>query len=295
MKRTALVTILLGALGVLAFAVEGSIVFQGGLGAKALGMGGAFTAIADDGTVALWNPAGLLAFGENVWIGGATSQLFGLVPYQYVGGGFSLAGYGIGVGWANASAGDFYSANAFMGTLAVKLGDFGWVGANLKYYTEKITKDYSGFGFDLGLIVPVIPELTLGVVVKDLGTTIAGQTVTPLYVVGLAGKLLDGALVLSSDVELTSAFAVKNLRLGLGFQLIENLGVRAGLVVPELVFDNYYVTVGAGFSLGGLSVDAAYVLLKEPGESLVLSATFLFGELFKPAPAPAPAPPPRPR
>jgi len=40
-------------------------------------------------------------------------------------------------------------------------------------------------------------------------------------------------------------------------------------------------------SLGGLSVDAAYVLQSEPGESLVLSATFLFGELFKPAPAPA--------
>ena len=92
---------------------------------------------------------------------------------------------------------------------------------------------------------------------------------------------------MGTDVELTSAFAVKNLRAGLGFQLIENLGIRAGLVVPELKFDKYYVTVGAGFSLGGLSVDAAYVLQSEPGESLVLSATFLFGELFKPAPAPA--------
>jgi hypothetical protein len=74
---------------------------------------------------------------------------------------------------------------------------------------------------------------------------------------------------LGTDVELTSAFAVKNLRAGLGFQLIENLGIRAGLVVPELKFDKYYVTVGAGFSLGGLSVDAAYVLQSEPGELLV--------------------------
>ena len=287
MKRASLAAILLGALALGAFGYEGSIVFQGGLGAKALGMGGAFSALADDGTVALWNPAGILAFGENAWIGGATSQLFGMVGYQYVGGGFSFAGYGIGLGWANASAGDFYSANAFMGTVGVKIGDFGWVGANLKYYMEKITKDYSGFGFDLGVIIPVIPELSIAVVAKDLGTTIAGQTVTPLYVVGFAGKLLEGALVLGTDVELTSAFAVKNLRAGLGFQLIENLGIRAGLVVPELKFDKYYVTVGAGFSLGGLSVDAAYVLQSEPGESLVLSATFLFGELFAPAPAPA--------
>jgi len=291
MKRISLVAMLLGALALGAFGYEGSIVFQGGLGAKALGMGGAFSALADDGTVALWNPAGILAFGENAWIGGATSQLFGMVGYQYVGGGFSFAGYGIGLGWANASAGDFYSANAFMGTVGVKIGDFGWVGANLKYYMEKITKDYSGFGFDLGVIIPVMPELSIAVVAKDLGTTIAGQTVTPLYVVGFAGKLLEGALVLGTDVELTSAFAVKNLRAGLGFQLIENLGIRAGLVVPELKFDKYYVTVGAGFSLGGLSVDAAYVLQSEPGESLVLSATFLFGELFKPAPAPAPTTP----
>ena len=287
MKRISLVAMLLGALALGAFGYEGSIVFQGGLGAKALGMGGAFTALADDGTVALWNPAGILAFGENAWIGGATTQLFGMVGYQYVGGGFSFAGYGIGLGWANASAGEFYSANAFMGTVGVKIGDFGWVGANLKYYMEKITNEYSGFGFDLGVIIPVIPELSVAVVAKDLGTTIAGQTVTPLYVVGLAGKLLNGALVLGTDVELSSAFTVKNLRAGLGFQLIENLGIRAGLVVPELNFDKYYVTVGAGFSLGGLSVDAAYVLQSEPGESLVLSATFLFGELFKPAPAPA--------
>jgi hypothetical protein len=282
---------LLGALALGAFGYEGSIVFQGGLGAKALGMGGAFSALADDGTVALWNPAGILAFGENAWIGGATSQLFGMVGYQYVGGGFSFAGYGIGLGWANASAGDFYSANAFMGTVGVKIGDFGWVGANLKYYMEKITNEYSGFGFDLGVIVPIIPELSIAVVAKDLGTSIAGQTVSPLYVAGLSGKLLEGALILGTDLELTSAFAVKNLRAGLAFQLIENLAIRAGLVVPELKFDKYYVTVGAGFSLGGLSVDAAYVLQSEPGESLVLSATFLFGELFKPAPAPAPATP----
>jgi hypothetical protein len=282
---------LLGALALGAFGYEGSIVFQGGLGAKALGMGGAFSALADDGTVALWNPAGILAFGENVWLGGATSQLFGMVGYQYVGGGFSFAGYGIGLGWANASAGDFYSANAFMGTVGVKIGDFGWVGANLKYYMEKITNEYSGFGFDLGVIIPIIPELSVAVVAKDLGTSIAGQTVSPLYVAGLSGKLLEGALILGTDLELTSAFSVKNLRAGLAFQLIENLAIRAGLVVPELKFDKYYVTVGAGFSLGGLSVDAAYVLQSEPGESLVLSATFLFGELFKPAPAPAPATP----
>ncbi|HBR28706.1 MAG TPA: hypothetical protein DD789_04595, partial [Firmicutes bacterium] len=39
-----------------------------GMGGRAMGMGGAFTAVADDGTAAYWNPAGL------------TQLKFGLTP-----------------------------------------------------------------------------------------------------------------------------------------------------------------------------------------------------------------------
>ena len=35
-----------------------------GVGARALGMGGAFVAVADDGTAAYWNPAGLGSLGK---------------------------------------------------------------------------------------------------------------------------------------------------------------------------------------------------------------------------------------
>ncbi|MEN3010173.1 MAG: hypothetical protein ABDI20_04215 [Candidatus Bipolaricaulaceae bacterium] len=302
-----MVVVLLGALVFGASGKEGSIVYQGGLGAKALGMGGAFCALADDGMAALWNPAGILAFGENVWIAGATSQKFGAVPFQVLSGGFSFAGYGIGLMWASASdrtdsikSLKIFDSNLFGGTVALKLGDFGWVGANIKYYIEKVQdKAYSGFGFDLGVIVPLMPELALGVVAKDLGTSLSGESVSTLYVAGFAVKLLDGALKLVADVELSGTFAVDHLRAGLEFALIENLAIRAGLTVPKMNFDKYYVAVGVGFALGGLSVDAAYVLAKNPGESLVLSATFLLGELVQPAPAPtptpAPAPTPRPR
>lgn len=288
MKRFWLVAVMLGVLSAGAFAYEGSIAFQGGIGAKALGMGGAFTALADDGTFALWNPAGIVSFGEEIWIGGATSQLFGMVPYQYVAGGMSFAGYAVGLGWGSVTAGDLYSANAILGTVGVKLGDFGVAGVNLKYYMETVAAaDASGFGFDIGLLVPIIPELSIGVVAKDLGASIGGQTVSPVYVLGLGSNLLEGALKLGLDLELSSAFAVKNLRAGLAFQLIEALAVRAGMVAPEMDFGAYYFSVGAGFALGGLTVDAAYVLSPNPGESLVLSATFLFGGLFAPAPTPA--------
>lgn len=292
MKRLAVAVLLVSVLGMVGLAAyQGSIVFQGAHGAKALGMGGAFTALANDGTAALWNPAGIALTGANIWLGGATSNLFGMVGYQYIAGGYKFGDYAVGLAWGNATAGAKYGANLYLGTVGVKLGDFGTVGANLKYYSETIDgTTTSGFGFDLGFLMPLTPEIAVGIIAKDVGgTTIANQTVTSVYGAGMGLKLLDGALVLAADVSLDGAFQPLNLGAGIEFVLIENLAVRAGITVPKLAFTDYYFSVGAGFAIAGLTIDAAYVLMKEPGESLVLSATFSFDELFAPT-TPEPGP-----
>jgi|Deesub1362B_J571_1020462.scaffolds.fasta_scaffold05523_2 hypothetical protein len=292
MKRKIGVTLLLlGAVAVLAFPYEGTIVFQGGHGAKALGMGGAFCAIADDATGALWNPAGLAFAGP--WIGGATSNRFaaGDFPgfgYQYVSGGFVFEGYAIGIGWANASTPDgIYSASLYLGTVGMQIADFGSLGVNVKYYSESIEGEAaSGFGFDIGVLFPIGEEFAIGIVAKDVGGTSMGegQIVEPQYVAGAALKLLEGDLTMAADVVLAGIeFTPAELAAGLQFVLIPELAIRAGIVVPELDFESYYFTVGAGLSIGDFSLDAAYVLQEAPGESLVLSATFLLGELLAPA------------
>ena len=291
MRKLAVAVMLVSVLGMIGLGYEGSIVFQGGHGAKALGMGGAFCALANDGTAALWNPAGIALMSHDIWLGGATSNLFGMVGYQYIAGGYKFGDYAVGLAWSNATAGTQYGANLYLGTVGVKIGDFGTVGANVKYYQETIAgTTASGFGFDLGLLVPLTPEIAIGVVAKDVGgTTIANQTVTSVYGAGMGLKLLDGALVLAADVALDGAFQPLNLGAGLEFVLIENLAVRAGVTVPEIKFADYYFSVGAGFAIAGLMIDAAYVLKSEPGETLVLSATFAFGELFAPT-TPEPGP-----
>jgi hypothetical protein len=291
MKRLAVAVLLVSVLGMIGLGYEGSIVFQGAHGAKALSMGGAFTALATDGTAALWNPAGLVLMAHDIWLGGATSNLFGMVGYQYIAGGYKFGDYAVGLAWATASAGAQYTASMYLGTVGVRIGDFGTVGANVKYYSETIAgTTASGFGFDLGFLMPLTPEISVGIVAKDVGgTTIANQTVTSMYGAGMGLKLLDGALLLAADVSLDGGFEPLNLGAGIEFVLIENLAVRAGITVPEFAFTDYYFSVGAGFAIAGLTIDAAYVLKTEPGESLVLSATFAFGELFAPTPEPGPA------
>lgn len=295
MRKLAVAVLLVGVLGLVGSAFEGSIVFQAPHGAKALGMGGAFSAVANDGTVALWNPAGLTLMGQSIWLGGATQNMFGMVGYQFVSGGYKFGDYAVGIAWSNATAGAKYTANMFLGTVGVKIGDLGAIGANLKYYSETLDgTPRSGFGFDVGFLVPLTPEIAIGIVAKDVGgTTIANQTVTSVYGAGLGVKLLDGALILAADVALGAAFEPLNLGAGVEFVLIENLAVRAGVTVPEIEFADHYFSVGAGFAIAGLAIDAAYVLKPSPGESLVLSATFSFDELFA-APTPEPGPAPRP-
>ncbi len=70
------------------FVVEGSEKYAGeflniGTGARALGMGGSFVAVADDGTSAYWNPAGLGGLRKTELIFMHTS-MFELDKYDYI-------------------------------------------------------------------------------------------------------------------------------------------------------------------------------------------------------------------
>ena len=70
--------------------------FDSGIGARALAMGGAFVAVANDATAAYWNPAGLAGL-TDTRLDGMSTDLFGLgVTHQFVGATTNLAGFGLG-------------------------------------------------------------------------------------------------------------------------------------------------------------------------------------------------------
>jgi hypothetical protein len=273
--------------------------FKSGIGARALAMGGAFVAVANDATASLWNPAGL-ALLDDTRLAGMSTDLFGRgITHQYVGAVTTFANLGIGLSWERMSAtsnqisgeGDIGTAftwveQAIIGSLATNVMDIAMVGANVKYYMgdSGLGDSASGFGFDLGLLVSLGDMFVVGVNAMDLGgtpvdwTTGQSDTVSGLYKAGLAMKLADDKLVLAADVDF-DGLDIGDTHVGVEFQVIDELALRGGVVLTNN-FQDYYFAVGAGINVAGLYVDAAYLLQEDAGNTLVLSAEFSLGGLL---------------
>jgi hypothetical protein len=276
--------------------------FKSGIGARALGMGGAFVAVADDATAVMWNPAGLAQIADTR-IAGMTTDLYGLgVAHQYVGAVTTFANLGIGLAWERGGVssgteeltdedGDpilpiELQESKIVGTLATNIMDIALAGVNLKYYMANIggANSATGIGFDLGVLVNLGDIFVLGVNAADLGSTKvtwesgAADMVSGLYKAGVAMKLVDGKLILAADMDFVGT-DLGDAHLGIEFQIVDALALRAGVVLTD-AFQNAVFGVGAGINVAGLYIDAAYILEGALGNTLLLSAEFSLGDLL---------------
>jgi hypothetical protein len=273
--------------------------FKTGLGARALAMGGAFVAVADDATAVKWNPAGLVQL-DDTRISGMSTDLFGMgITHQFVGGMTNLAGFGLGIAWERSSvssqmvddqgdAGQAFSWNesVIIGSFATNVMDMGLAGVNIKYYIADsgLGNSATGFGFDLGLLINLGDMFTLGVNAADIGgskitwDTGTENTVSALYTAGLAMKLIEGALILAADMDFNDS-GMGDAHVGIEFKVIDELALRGGVVLTNNFADANF-TAGAGINVAGLYVDAAYILNEQLGNTLVLSAEFSLGDLL---------------
>jgi len=174
-----------------------------GVGVRALGMAGAFTAVAEGPMAAYWNPAGLATLPTFSAEGMYTNWMSAGIPYQYL----ILAGYpplregrpallwqgepvvfGLGlvsvvvpdIPWIEESGetGVFTAlSNLFLLSFGLSLPNPSGLslGASLKIYHDRILEGTSfGLGLDLGFLwrgeVAGIP-VSLGIVTTDVGET----------------------------------------------------------------------------------------------------------------------------
>ncbi|HOK70460.1 MAG TPA: PorV/PorQ family protein [Bacillota bacterium] len=237
-----------------------------GMGARALGMGGAHIAVADDSAAVYYNPAGL-AFMSERHVGSLYTQ-------QYGAAGFMAAAYAqkhVGVGGLRLDASGIEGTDEFANETGVfGVSDFTvivcggiealpnlGIGAALKYYSQALP-DNPGKGVtgDIGLLfIAPSKKLRVGAVVKNVGGELKyssgyADAFDRSVGAGVAFYPVD-RLLLAADLIYKDELET---RIGGEFQLGRIL-LRAGGAFGS---KQNSLTAGAGFSASMFTIDYAY-------------------------------------
>lgn len=287
-----------------------------GVGPRALAMGNAFTAVADDNSAAYWNPAGIPFMKENQ-VGFVYSKMSLERDYNYAN--ITLPRWNLGVSALMSGVKDIagydihdYPTGSFkenntvvLLSYAPKLAEGLGAGVNLKILQSKI-KDTSanGYGADLATMFKVTEQFGLGLVLQDVYTSLnwKGDYSERVPLVVKIGSSYDvfppGAkdynVKLSLDIEKYSTRKRIRYNFGTEFTLPYNMALRAGMA------DNF-LTAGFGFKTRFIGLDYCYKVDKlQMEDTNQVSLNFYWGQAKEtkatapPAPAvvsePLPAP-----
>ena len=156
-----------------------------GVGSNAVGMGEAYTSVADDATAMYWNPAGLsfydtkeVYFNHSNWIADISFDYFGVtIPLDNR----SVLGFNVTsvtmeemevTSYGNENTGETFRAAdyAIGSTYALDFTDRFSVGVNGKYIQQTIANSHAkGFAFDFGTLFKTPFGFKLGTSISNFG------------------------------------------------------------------------------------------------------------------------------
>jgi len=261
-----------------------------GYGARPMGMGGAFVALADDGNAILWNPAGLTHL-RQPQLNFMYAKQLSLIPYYLVTFGHSFAqthGQGIAVltsGNLELRETTFIVAYAFSWKyLLIQPFDGISAGVNLKYRMASFGQNEdggetrsqgsaTGYGLDLGMLWQWSPRLAFGIFARDVVNTMTynnttrqvkySESVPPALLLGTAYHIYDN-WVIAADLDKSLASDTKDkLSVGSEYRLLNILLLRCGFTqnLDVEVNRKYSLGLGLRYHRGGLGIqfDFAYL------------------------------------
>jgi hypothetical protein len=160
-----------------------------GVGSRAVGMGDAFIALANDASALYWNPAGIAGLSKNEvliqttsWIAGSNLYYLGVaVPFGNLGTlGASVNGFSSGdmeettLSQPNGTGRSFNASNLAIGiSYAKTLTDHFSVGFTVKYINESLSRESAdAFAFDIGstFTTNFLNNMKLGIALSNLGS-----------------------------------------------------------------------------------------------------------------------------
>jgi len=271
-----------------------------GVGSRALGMGGAFVAVANDVTAGYWNPAGLVDSPGLQFQFMHAKQFMSSIQYDYLGAskpiddessmGISLIRWGVNdikdsrfaLSGNNLSEGLDYSKITSFNvadyvlyvSYARRYTENLSLGANIKIiYRDFASESAMGIGFDVGLKYRLLPKLYLGLIARDITTTMMAwstsekEFVTPSFRPGVAYRfdISDIDLYLQPSMDLAFLFESRNesAQVGVGILSIDSFwGFEAGfkdICYLRLGYDDLSrFNGGLGVSINKFAVDYSY-------------------------------------
>jgi hypothetical protein len=239
-----------------------------GVGARAVGMGSAFAATADDITSIYWNPAGLASnlsnealFNHTNWIADVgvdfaaiASHLDGIgtiaISFTAIN---SIDGMMVRTVEQPEGTGERFDAGGIAIGLsyARQLTDNFSMGFNVKYMRESIWHESAtGFAIDAGALyrIDVLNELRLGASIANFGTKMQmdGRDIQEIKQVGATstGNLIDTKLILEEwDIPLT-------FRVGVAVDAVKSEDHRLTVEVDAVHPNDHTEYVNTGFEYG---------------------------------------------
>jgi len=269
-------------IGAAAYFTKGGVT---GIGARPLGMGGAFVAVSDENSSVWWNPAGLGQLTRAELSGSYAAIYDGNVTYLFASAAFPVFADGImGLSWERKDFSGFHGdiaklkEDVFYATFASALTEdrtfFG--GLNVKFYNaSSVLADVggSGLGLDWGVLYRLpLPrfgkEIRFGFSAQDLSTEIrqpgnlGTQTIPSVIRVGTAYQF-ERWITLALDAEnlkdpTVSKPATTTLHTGVEGWFFEGaLGVRLGYAGFSTLPGRY--SGGLSYRATDWEVDYAYM------------------------------------
>jgi len=219
-----------------------------GIGARALAMGGAYSAVSNDATALYWNPAGLSSIKKNMilldhqdWILDVDLDFIGAsykTPFGTIGGAISAMYMGemeVTTTHDPEGTGENFSAGSIMGQLTFSrtLTDRFSFGISTKIIRENIyNSKANGIALDLGTLYNTqIPGLTMGMSISNYGTKMRMEGRDMLLQTEVDPSLE------SDPININANFATDHFELPLIF--------RFGLAYKKILPNNLSILVAA--------------------------------------------------